>query len=104
MIRFFRHLMEAIEIGAIYRAREHARQQMLSMSDRTLEERGISRELLEMGVGYWPWRLADDVEARQDTGDIEISPAREPADLGRSRAHNAAATANGRPDLDSDAA
>ncbi len=103
MIRFFRNLMEAIEIGAIYRARELARQQMLSMSDRTLEERGISRELLEMGVGYWPWRL-DEVEDRQETGDIEISPAPKPADLGRSHAHNAAATANSRPDLESDAA
>ncbi len=96
--------MEAIEIGTIYRAREQARRQLLSSSDRSLEEFGISRELLEMGVGYWPWRLDDDVEARRAIGDPESSPDGIPADIRRLRVQNAAAESSSQPDLESDAA
>ncbi|MDH3451568.1 MAG: DUF1127 domain-containing protein [Gammaproteobacteria bacterium] len=35
---------------------ERARQAMLQLPDRTLDDIGVSRALLEQGVSAWPWR------------------------------------------------
>ena len=40
-----------------YSARGLVRQELLSKDDRLLADIGISRELLEEGVGAWPWRI-----------------------------------------------
>jgi uncharacterized protein YjiS (DUF1127 family) len=43
--------------GAMLRAGyERARQEMLQLPDRLLDDVGVSRELLEQGVAAWPWR------------------------------------------------
>ena len=36
--------------------RYKAREQLLNMSDRQLDDLGMSRDLLSRGIDYWPWR------------------------------------------------
>ena len=38
-------------------ARGLVREELLTKDDRLLADIGISRELLEEGVGAWPWRI-----------------------------------------------
>lgn len=40
-------------------ARNRLRNDLLARNDRLLEDIGVSRELLEEGVGAFPWRVAD---------------------------------------------
>lgn len=40
-------------------ARNRLRNDLLARSDRLLSDIGVSRELLEDGVGAYPWRVAD---------------------------------------------
>ncbi len=40
-------------------ARNRLRHNLLSRSDRFLDDIGVSRELLEEGVGAWPWKTDD---------------------------------------------
>ena len=51
-------IKRAIEIAGRHRVRN----QLLAMSDRSLEDIGFSRALLEKGVDAWPWRV-EEVEA-----------------------------------------
>lgn len=49
-------------VNALIRSRENrgrnvVRDELLSKDDRFLADIGISRELLEEGVGAWPWRI-----------------------------------------------
>jgi len=48
----FNAISKYLEQHALRRTREV----LLSMSDRQLEDVGISRDLLSRGVSYWPWR------------------------------------------------
>lgn len=50
-------------------ALEKTRAQLLSLSNRQLEDVGVSRHLLEKGVAQWPWREAD-------TQNLAAQPAR----------------------------
>ena len=43
--------------------RTRARRELLRSSDRALTDAGFSRELLEAGVGAWPWRIDDSITA-----------------------------------------
>lgn len=43
---------------------DRARREMLRLSDRLLDDVGVSRELLEQGVDAWPWRKPEVVTAR----------------------------------------
>jgi uncharacterized protein YjiS (DUF1127 family) len=45
-----------LEAGLIRAGRSRARRELLAMDARLLADCGISRELLEQGVGTWPWR------------------------------------------------
>lgn len=42
-----------------YLSRVKAREVLLNSSDRTLEDLGISRQLLESGLKAWPWHKID---------------------------------------------
>jgi uncharacterized protein YjiS (DUF1127 family) len=44
---------------ALWSRRAKSRRQLLDLSERTLEDIGYSRALLEQGVGSWPWRIAE---------------------------------------------
>ena len=44
--------------------RHKAREQLLNMSDRQLEDMGLSRDLLRRGIHYWPWREELDAAPR----------------------------------------
>jgi uncharacterized protein YjiS (DUF1127 family) len=47
--------------NALERAgRERARNELLRLDPRLVEDAGLSRELLHEGIGSWPWRLKDE--------------------------------------------
>ena len=112
MMNFFRRLKANMELAVAMRAREEARCTLLRMSDRNLQDIGISREKLEMGVGAWPWQV--DGKGRAADTDKTITPAmrkqairelqaysdRELHDLGLSRGDIVDAVNNGRPGID----
>ena len=55
---------------------ERARVEMLQLSDRLLEDIGVSRALLEQGVGAWPWReRSTDVSAVDTKSPVNLNPA-----------------------------
>lgn len=44
---------------SLWSRRAKCRRQLLDLSERTLEDIGYSRALLEQGVGSWPWRIVE---------------------------------------------
>lgn len=59
MTPFLHRIWARCETALARAGHEHARRQLLCMSDRSLADAGFSRALLESGVGAWPWRLED---------------------------------------------
>lgn len=47
---------------ALHKTRDH----LLNMSDRQLEDVGLSRDLLSRGIDYWPWRDESGAEPRSN--------------------------------------
>ncbi len=47
-------------------ARERARNELLRLDPRLVEDAGLSRELLHEGIGSWPWRLKDEAIVLQE--------------------------------------
>lgn len=54
--RIMHALIDALERSAQKRTREY----LLGLSDRHLDDMGLSRELLKQGPEAWPWRKSDD--------------------------------------------
>ena len=114
-MKFLKNLIEAMQFAIEMRARSLALEEFRRMSDRQLYDIGISRDLLEWGVGAWPWRNEVEVEAeapavetnldskqKQDEAIRELMAFsnRELADLSISRAGIADAVKYGRPGID----
>ena len=60
-MKLLKNLIESMQFVAEMRALGVSRQKFISMSDRQLDDIGISHDLLERGVGAWPWRNENDV-------------------------------------------
>jgi hypothetical protein len=56
MKRIMHALTDALERSAQQRTREY----LLGLSDRHLDDMGLSRELLKQGPNAWPWRKSGD--------------------------------------------
>ncbi|MBX2836830.1 MAG: DUF1127 domain-containing protein [Gammaproteobacteria bacterium] len=56
MFKLFSSIGSGLTNYMTHRGRVEARQALLHQSDRTLEDLGISRALLEQGTDAWPWR------------------------------------------------
>jgi len=67
MNKFFRSVKEVFVEAAMYSSQSKVRQQLLTMSDRQLEDYGFSKQLLLEGTSAWPWRL-DSVADAVSTG------------------------------------
>ena len=95
--------------------RANLRRRLLRFDERTLEDMGFSRELLEAGVGAWPWRLAAETsigyignykpyrksfDYRQAVRELHAYSDAELADLGLHRSGIEYAVRNGRPGID----
>ena len=87
------------------------RQQLLLRDDRFLVDTGFSRELLERGVGAWPWRISEakvdkpalpQRDDRQAITELEAYSDVELADLGLVRSQIPDAVRHGRPGIDTD--
>jgi uncharacterized protein YjiS (DUF1127 family) len=55
-LTFLRRIINAFERSAETRARDY----LLSLSDRHLDDMGLSRELIKQGPDAWPWHKAED--------------------------------------------
>ena len=55
-LTFLGRIRHALERSAELRAREY----LLGLSDRHLDDLGLSRELIKQGPGAWPWHKAED--------------------------------------------
>jgi len=53
---FFSSAIRSLQDALVRSGRIRARNELLRMSPRTLEDAGFSLELLETGVHAWPWR------------------------------------------------
>lgn len=112
MIEILRNIRTRIEGVLLARARADARRRLLSMSDRNLEDIGISRKLLEQGVAAWPWRESElAVRAAERSSELGRARAirelraysdRELNQLGLSRVGIVEAVTHGRPGIDYD--
>lgn len=54
-MKFLKSVLSRFNRYMTYMGRVKAREVLLRSSDRLLEDVGISRELLEIGVKAWPW-------------------------------------------------
>jgi uncharacterized protein YjiS (DUF1127 family) len=52
-----------------------ARAQLLQLSDRTLDDIGISRVLLAQGIDAWPWREVSPTVSTIDEAPLDVKPA-----------------------------
>ncbi|ASJ72144.1 hypothetical protein [Granulosicoccus antarcticus] len=52
----FNSIKEAFIRASVHNGKVRARQELINMSDRQLEDFGFSKELLLEGVKAWPWR------------------------------------------------
>jgi len=83
---------------------------LLTMSDRQLEDAGISRTLLLQGVNHWPWKVeqlenvidqpakADSAEIRHAIKELSAMSDRELWDMGIHRGNIRQAVETGMPD------
>lgn len=108
-MKFLTKMIEAMQFAAEMRAREIVRREFMHMSDRQLEDIGISRERLEWGSGAWPWRhegenaepnLASTLSQAEAIRELNEYSDRELTDLGLARAGIADAVKHGKPDQD----
>ena len=110
-------LKNAVAAASVHNGKVRARQELLKMSDRQLEDFGFSRELLLDGVAAWPWREdSDDLVAtqasvvekplqegekiKQAINELSSYSDRELAELGVSRHGIAEAVRYGRPSVE----
>ncbi|WP_455375559.1 DUF1127 domain-containing protein [Kaarinaea lacus] len=122
MMRIIEAIKTAYERSVIRVGRARARRELLSMSDRSLADIGFSRELLEIGVSAWPWRLNQDIgpinfvapaatcqppmrlhdkrEYRQAVAELQAFSDLELADVGLERGQIEDAVKYGRPGID----
>lgn len=112
MMEMLRKILARIERAQMIRARYEIRRQLLAMSDRSLADIGVSRELLERGI--WPWPEQPAVERvraqrqptlaqrRQAIRELRSLSDRELDDLGLSRTGIVDAVNHGRPGIDRD--
>ena len=85
--RFWHRILAAAEnVG-----RARARQELLSLGDRTLADAGISRELLEEGVRAWPWRAPVDTHEPWQLEALRSRPDDAPAPLAEAALDDTAA-------------
>jgi uncharacterized protein YjiS (DUF1127 family) len=96
--------------------RNRLRHQLLSSSDRILEDMGFSRELLLQGVSAWPWRIDGEMNeprvystfnehekaVRQAIRELESYSDRELSDIGIVRCDIESIVRNSRTDFDTD--
>lgn len=104
---FVKFIRARIESVLQARARAAAREQLLQLSDRILDDVGMSRELLEQGVSAWPWRAgvvpaaarrkALARERKRAIRELQACSDRELNDMGLSRAGIVDAVIYGRP-------
>lgn len=52
-------LKDTLTFARHYPSRSRCRQQLLGMSDRHLQDIGVSRSKLEAGVSSWPWAAVE---------------------------------------------
>jgi len=57
MTNIINNIKEAFVNAAVHNGKSRLRNQLLSMSDRQLEDYGFSKTLLAEGVSAWPWRV-----------------------------------------------
>lgn len=60
MTTIFNTVRQSVHNALVRSGRARARTELLRLSERTLQDAGFSRALLESGVDAWPWRIADD--------------------------------------------
>lgn len=70
-------------VNALFKARERAaqrriREHLRGLSDRHLEDMGLSRALLEQGPTAWPWRVPGELDGRLRPVDGEAHHAAQP--------------------------
>ena len=113
------HMIQTVKTGlktVFERAgRARLRRELLKHDERTLEDMGFSRELLEAGVGSWPWRLEAEasigyignykpyrkpVGYRQAVKELQAYSDAELAELGLRRTDIEYAVRYGRPGID----
>jgi uncharacterized protein YjiS (DUF1127 family) len=77
---FFQRIMQFMSISIERAAHERTRRYLVGLDDRTLEDMGFSRELLEQGSKAWPWRVpgAPDGADRLQAYIRDFSPEAEP--------------------------
>jgi len=61
MTSLFTAIRRSLTESMIRSGRSRARTELLRMNDRTLQDAGFSRPLLEAGLDAWPWRAEVDV-------------------------------------------
>ncbi|MFK7856398.1 MAG: hypothetical protein AB8B79_19940 [Granulosicoccus sp.] len=112
MLGFLKKFMASYDSYMTLVGREKAREVLLNSSDRMLEDAGFSRELLEVGVKAWPWRVTSDeslppmqlshIGDQQVVGELESYSDRELSDLGVSRGSIQEAVLFGREGIERD--
>lgn len=92
--------------------RQQARSYLLAQSNRTLQDLGFSRTLLEAGTSYWPWQteeyqpqnVAGSETSKRDEAkairELRALSDRELNDLGITRGTIVEVVRNGRPGID----
>lgn len=105
MSTFIRNVVDGLANFFELTGRARLRRELLQYSNRTLEDMGFSRELLEAGIEAWPWRTGlqapvTGAEYRQAVKELSAYSDAELADLGLSRPEIKYAVRYGRIGID----
>ena len=60
IMNYLKRIMHALTDALERSAQQRTREYLLGLSNRHLDDMGISRELLQQGSKAWPWRKLDD--------------------------------------------
>lgn len=61
IMNYLKRIMHALTDALERSAQQRTREYLLGLSDRHLDDMGLSRELLKQGPKAWPWRKSGDL-------------------------------------------
>ena len=82
---FLKRIMHSLTTAMERSAQNRTRQYLLGLTDRHLEDMGLSRELIKQGPKAWPWRAPDESPIPLRLQALDTDSNAQPADHDRAR-------------------
>ena len=84
-VTFLKRIMHSLTTALERSAQNRTRQYLLGLTDRHLEDMGLSRELIKQGPKAWPWRAPNEPPIPLRLQSLDTDSGAQPAGHNRGR-------------------